>query len=636
MNLQRMKSFLPIAGISGLFLQFLLADYFITPSGRAIWSIFCGLLMLSHPILKLFWDQWKIKEPSEFLAWGLGFLSYILYHVNNWLDDFVPAGMEAEVSNIPKVQNFILLVLILLASVFFVYTILLQLGRQSELAQSTLDSRKKHLIRSSVSSFFLVLLVVVGVNYVASQRDSSLDLSSSGKFSYGPVAKKILQAVDQDVQISAFYPRPLESSGPESSLALTQIRPDVEIYLNQLPGINPHFKIQFINADVEKDKLTDFGQVSNGTILVRTEKKFVSGSTESPYNQKKLMVQTPDDVANLEKKIVEAVAGVASEEKIVYFTDSNGERFSEVFRRLPNQKIDRFTSALTGLNFKVEALGFSNGWPGKIPDNADALAIIGPTTPFSQEQRDSILEYLQKKNGKLMITVEPNGQEHFEWLLSRSGLQWDEANLAVEGNPPGIIVANDPSDLSLWDAVIGKGRGVVFPHSGIITALNSKTESDWDAKTLLSSGGAAFQDPNHNGKLDPNEKRENFVLAQVLLPKSKEAPKDPKKQKPSEEKKQSLPEGFRVLIYSGTAWLTDQYSPFQANPDLAVASLSWLSRDSAISSIPKKEEKIDTVSLTDGQKKAVWVIGMFLFPGAIAGFTSWIASRKKNKRMVRN
>ncbi|EMO30059.1 hypothetical protein LEP1GSC170_4100 [Leptospira interrogans serovar Bataviae str. HAI135] len=49
------------------------------------------------------------------------------------------------------------------------------------------------------------------------------------------------------------------------------------------------------------------------------------------------------------------------------------------------------------LNFKVKGLGIAEGWPSRIPEDADVLMIAGPTVAFSKEAQSSIIDFIEKK-----------------------------------------------------------------------------------------------------------------------------------------------------------------------------------------------------------------------------------------------
>lgn len=148
----------------------------------------------------------------------------------------------------------------------------------------------------------------------------------------------------------------------------------------------------------------------------------------------------------------------------------------------------------------------------------------------------------------------------------------------------------------------------------------------------METGGDVYLDKNGNGKQEKEEEKKNLPIALVLKTKSSTPvipPADPNSPPTILPETKSEDEG-RIVIYSGTSWITNQYLPYEANYELAGASVTWMYQDVSLPAIPPKKEEIETVSLTDGQKRAVWILGMFLFPGLIAGLGSiYVIKRRK-------
>ena len=73
------------------------------------------------------------------------------------------------------------------------------------------------------------------------------------------------------------------------------------------------------------------------------------------------------------------------------------------------------------------------------------------------------------------------------------------------------------------------------------------------SSTLLESGFSSYADLNKNGKLDKDEKQNSFILCSILTPKDK----------PSNSSIVDNP--TRIIIYSGTSWITNRYVLYNLN-----------------------------------------------------------------------
>ncbi|WP_078131454.1 Gldg family protein [Leptospira kirschneri] len=658
----------PWVSLASLFLYFPVRDSIQLPSGRWLWLGFVLAVLILEPAYRWFQKKNIQEEWNSYIAAGLGLVAFGIYHLRVFLEELALKSNSIGSGN-ERLREILLVLLIFSLIGFLILTLLKELGKDSAGAQSVLKTSKQALVRYFIMNLAIVFVVLVIVNYISVMRNHNFDLSSKGQYSFSPTAIKILKNVNKEVDVVAFYPRPLEnspSSEKANSFSLRRIRPDLEIYLDQLKSLSPQFKVRFINADVELDELSEFGQVSNGVILLRT-KKPLAEVTGKQYAEQRLSIREKNDLEDLERKIVQAVVNITTEEKNIYFTQSNGERFSPIFQNLPNEKVGILSNSLSFLNFKVKGLGIAEGWPSRIPEDADVLIIAGPTVAFSKEAQSSLTDFIEKKKGKVFITVDPKGTENFGWLLQKSGYEFVRGPLSQVQGQAGMVLAKSFKKHPIEEALTRKDTGAMFPFAGYFV---SQTDQGPDGKNLeayplMESGGDAILDKNNNGKLDAGEERRNVILGMVLKtvlkvqkepaeanPKAGESKLDPQKdlsstglnseqetisqnseiqKDTSQNTNVDSKEEGRVVIFSGTSWITDQFISYGVNYELATSSITWMYQDLSLSSIQPKKEEVNTVSLTDVQKRVVWILGMFIFPGLIAFVSSAMLIQKRRK-----
>ncbi|MCW7494092.1 GldG family protein [Leptospira sp. 2 VSF19] len=613
---------LPFVSLFSLFAYFLFDGMVVDPKRRIIFLGVIFLFLASDTIVRAFSKGLRKEDQNRYIAASFGIGAFLFSVLRDFLDLKPISGFNEEVSAIPKVREFLLLCVVLFSIVFLLQIILLEIGKSSLEAQSNLAKSKSSLLQNAVLGFLFVLPILVAVNYFAIKRNYNFDLSSQGKFSLSQISRNLIKPIAKDVTITAFYPRPLEADGPAngdklSAFALTRVRPDIEILLDQIKAENSHITVQFINADVEVDLLKEFGQVSNGTIFVRSKKQSLL-SSGTPFVEERVIAKEPKDLEDLERKLVGALLNVTTEQKKVYFTVSNGERYGMSFKALPNEQVNRFVSSLQFLNFKVAEWGFAQGWPSKLPEDAEMLVILGPTVPFSKEAKEELTKFVLEKNGKLLITMEPKGNEDFSWLLASAGLKFKSSPLIERDEKPGFVVAKRFPDHRLTDLLQKKDMGILFPYSGYLeTDATAPSPHSYKSETLLESGYEAYSDENKNGKLDPNEKRESKILSIVLTPMSLTNDKTGK-----------------IILHTGTSWITDQFIPYAMNSQFSTVSITGLFQDTAVAEIPLKKEELDTISLSDNQKLVAWVIGVFLFPGFILAVGSYFVYARRKSSMI--
>ncbi|UOG37659.1 GldG family protein [Leptospira noguchii] len=658
----------PWVSLASLFLYFPVRDSIQLPASRWLWLGFVLAILILEPAYR--WLQKKNiqEEWNSYIAAGLGLGAFGIYHLRVFLEELALKSNSVGSGN-ERIREILLVLLILSLIGFLILTLLKELGKDSAGAQSVLKTSKQALVRYFIMNLAIVFVVLVIVNYISVMRNHNFDLSSKGQYSFSPAAIKILKNVNKEVDVVAFYPRPLEnspSSEKANSFSLRRIRPDLEIYLDQLKSLSPQFKVRFINADVELDDLAEFGQVSNGVILLRT-KKPLAEATGKQYAEQRLSVREKNDLEDLERKIVQAVVNITTEEKNIYFTQSNGERFSPIFQNLPNEKVGILSNSLSFLNFKVKGLGIAEGWPSRIPEDADVLMIAGPTVAFSKEAQSSIIDFIEKKKGKVLITIDPKGTENFGWLLEKSGYEFVKGPISQIQGQAGMVLAKSFKKHPIEEALTRKDTGAMFPFAGyfVSQADQGPGGKNLEAYSLMESGGDAILDKNNNGKLDAGEEKRNVILGMVLKTvlkvqkesaatnsKTDESKQDPQKdlssmrlnpeqetvsqnseiqKNTSQNTNVDSKEEGRVVIFSGTSWITDQFISYGVNYELATSSITWMYQDLSLSSIQPKKEEVNTVSLTEVQKRVVWILGMFIFPGLIAFVSSAMLIQKRRK-----
>ncbi len=623
---EKLDRYLPFLSICGLLGYFLFDGFFVRPIFKYGFLVLSIIFLLADPLFRIANKNIK-THLNRLFASGIGLVSILSYFIREWLDIPATAGVSQEAGLIPQLREFLLAITVLASISFLVYTIILEIGRISLEAQSQLSDKKKSLLQDTIMGFMFLLPILVGINYIAVMRNYNFDLSAKGKFSLSLISKSIIKNLDKDIEIIGFYPRPLEADGPGSSLALSRIRPDLEIFLDQYQAASPRIKSKFVNADVELDKLSDFGQMSNGNILVRSKREIQSNNS-SLYNEEKISIKEISDLEDLERKLTSAIINVSTPKRKVYFTSSNGERYGAAFSNLNNERISQFTNSINYLNCQINELGYAEGWPKEIPDDADLVAIIGPTTKLNEKAQEAIQKYVLEKNGKLFISAEPKGNEDFSWLLQKAGIRYQTTMLTQQSEKPHFILAKKVLTHPITELISKKEIGLVYPFSGYLeTYSDANNPFKFSSQFFLESGEDNFPDANGSGKLLPNTTKGNFKLAVSLQTLAKTT------NEKLEDNKQSKNEG-RLVFFTGTSWLTDQFISYNLNRNLALASISWMFQEKIINEIPKRTEDVKTINLTDNQKIMVWFIGIFLYPGIIiAAGSYYVISRRKEEKV---
>jgi hypothetical protein len=613
------KIILPAISVFSLLLYYAIHDFFTVSSFKFIYSLF-SLILISSDLLYIQFikkDEQLEEKKLRQLTSIFGISSFVLYQIRSYFEFSAPAGISENATSIPKIRDLLLLFTVISALSFILLSILVWISKNPSELRFQLKDRKLTLLKNTLFSFFWISPLVIAVNYFAVMKNYSFDLSNLKKFSFSTTSKQILKDVKKEITVTAFFPRPLEADGKDESLSLSYIRPEVEILLDQLKSTNPNFTVKFINAEVEKELLGDFTNVSNGMILFRSLKTSVD-INGSAYNEEKVVLQNKKDLEDIERKIVQAVINVSSPKKKVYFTVSNGERYGINFQNINDEQISKFISILTFYNYSINELGLSQGWPNKIPEDADLLAIIGPTISFDETSKSTLQSFIEK-NGKVFISIEPNGAEDFNWLLNQAGISLKKENLRqVEGRLE--ILANKFQTHPIEELIISKEKGVLYLANAFFETSNS-IPPKYTYTNVLESGFGSFLDLNKNGKLDKEEKQNSYPIFTVITSKQNE-----------EEKNSLTPiSPTRIAVFSGTNWLTNRYIQYNLNSILAINTMNWLNQSVLTERILLKKEEPEIVTLNDKQKLIIWLFGLFIFPIFVTSVLAYYSYSKRKK-----
>lgn len=616
--------FMPYLSLFSLYAFFLLVDFF-TDSGKVIFTTLFFLLIAIDSIYSTLQKN-RANKKNRFIINSLGVFSFLSYLLRDYLDIPVRPGIAEEATLLPGFRDFLLILIVLSTFLFTVFTAILEVYYQSNRAQTGIGREKMGLIHNTLFNFLILLPFLVGINYLAVQRNYNFDLTSQNKYSLSPASQKILKKIDKEITITAFYPRPLESSKTSSdkkrSYVLSVLRPEIEIFLNQVRAANARIQLKFINSEVETDRLASYENVSNGMIIVRSLRPDVNAG-EKPYIEQKINIANKTDLEEMEGKLIQAIVNISTEQKNIYFTASNGERYSAIFQNIPEERILGLLDGLRFMNYKIKGMEYETKWPDFIPEDADVISMIGPTVPLKEPAQQALLEYVGKRKGKLFISIDPYGNEDFSWLLQRSGYQYQKEILSQLEGRHGLIKTNKFAKHPIVKLLSSYRYGVLFPFAGYFTRQKSAPKPEWSSKVLLTSDYSAYPDRNANGKKEKDEIRKQHTLGLIITPCAQ-------------------PEACgKIIIYSGTAWLTNRFLPPLNNPNtasfinspFALNHFIWLNQGIIIEDIPRKKQKIESFVLTSAQKKLVWITGMFLYPGFIIAIGSIYVVRKRRKRV---
>ena len=468
---------------------------------------------------------------------------------------------------------------------------------------------KKHIKNGSYSmamaAIFIVIIVVINMIVGAiPSKYSQIDVSSSKLYTIGDETKKVLKALDKDVTIYQ-----ITQSGSEDDTISNLLKR----YEDESKHIKVEVKDPVVNPKFASEYTTDDLAANSLIVVCGDRNKVISYndmySTSVDYNTWQQTTTGFDG----EGQITSAIGYVTSEElPIMYTLSGHGEKdLDSSFK----EDIQKANIDIKELNLLTE---------GKVPDDADCLMIVSPTSDISEDEKTEILDYLEA-GGKAMIFSDYTQDDlpNFDAVLANYGVKRAE----------GIVFEGD-----------SQHYGMQMPYY-LVPTVNST-----DASSETASAGSYVLAPYAQGIQKTDDVRDTVTIDSILTT-SDQAYSKTNMQSSQIEKEDGDVDGpfdlgititekldddkeTQIVYYSTANLMESQVNQMVSggNEKLLLESLSWMTSTDESSSVSISSKSLQSASLTvTDYDAAFWKICTIgLIPGVflVAGFLIWLRRRK--------
>ena len=468
---------------------------------------------------------------------------------------------------------------------------------------------KKHIKNGSytmVMSMIFIAVVIV-INMIVStipSKYSEIDISSQKLYSIGDETKKMLKDLEKDVTI---YQIAQSGSEDENIANLLKKYEDESKHIKveqKDPVVNPKFVSQYTSDDLSVNSLIvvcgDRNKVIDYNNMYETSMDYQTYSSQT----------TGFDG---EGQITSAIGYVTSENlPVLYTVEGHGEKDMDSSVK---EDIEKANMDIKSLNLLTE---------GSVPDDADCLFIDSPSTDFSSDEKDAIIEYLEN-GGKAMIFSDYTTEDmpNFDAILENYGVQRVDG-VVFEGDnqhyamqmPYYLVPTINSTDASSETA--SAGYYVLVPYAQGIKQLEDVRDTV-KIESILTTSDQAYSKTDLNS--NTIEKEDGDVEGPFDLGVSITESLDDDKE-------------TQIVYYSTSNLMDSQTNQMVSggNEKLIMESLKWMTdtEESASVSIPSKSLEVSYLTITD-YDAAFWKIcTIALIPGIflVIGFVVWIKRRK--------
>jgi hypothetical protein len=541
-------------------------------------------------------------------------------------------------------------VLVSLFAILFIEIVYLRMP----IAESVELRRVRTSLQAGVT-LALTIIFLLSANYVATARDVRKDVSYFRTTEPSKTTLAMVQKLDKPMHVMLFY--------HQGSDVLGQVKP----YFDSLTAKSGKLSYEVTDVALAPELASKHKVRDNGNVLLVTDlenpppakddkstddkakddkakdaKAKIDNSKGESFRIGTELTESRVTLRKLDATFQQSFTKLTRPERTLYLTVGHGEHNAKGTDQKPEDGTTTMNEILRRLNLKTQELGLAQGLGSKIPDNASAVLIVGPTEPFMREEVNTLIDYV-RKGGRVLAMLEPGADAGLGVLLEGIGVELlpgvatsDTSHMARNYNDSdkGIVFSNRYSSHPSVTTVSRHQREVatVFVNGGGLKQVTGKAEPKPRVTFPLRSDPQFWRDLDGNFRRDPQEKTEMLnMMAAVSIDRSGPAAAKPKD---AADAKNDSGEGRAVVIADGD-FITNKIAPNNGNLLLFVDSLAWLVGNEDLSGESTSEEDIAIEHTTDRDK--VWFYGTtFVVPLPIALAGVWVARRRRRRAEVKS
>jgi hypothetical protein len=483
----------------------------------------------------------------------------------------------------------------------------------------------KYTLSGTVGVVLAVALTIM-VNWLAARHYRAGDWTSSKIYSVSEKTHNIVVGLEEEIRVVVFMT-------PASALY-----DQVFELLKRYEAVSDKITVEYIDPDKEPLKTRQLAEqfgISIADTVVFTYQdrtKYVTSDQMAEYDYAGMQYGQAPSMRSFkgEEQFTSAILSlVAPEVPKVYFVTGHGEASvdSGAEGAVSNRSLAVISESLKRENVEVEDTSLMGG---SAPDDADVLAIIGPTRALTDNEITVLGDFLDR-GGRLLVCLDPLIEPGGGMRPTRL-----EAFLAERGIEVGDDLVVDPSrklpfyDLSAVYLTDFPDHPVTQGLEGIavlFTVTRSVTPSDdSDAQRIVETTSEGWGESNLNQLLagqpvaPDDADTTGPVAVGVVLEGSVEVAADA-----PDEEAETEPSGFRLVVFGDSDFLSDFEISNAGNLTLAMNAINWLAvREQALGIAPRDVEQV-SLFLNQQQMRTILIVTLLVMPGAaiVLGILVW-------------
>jgi ABC-type uncharacterized transport system involved in gliding motility auxiliary subunit len=490
---------------------------------------------------------------------------------------------------------------------------------------------RRQAIKYTLSGALGVVLVValtLMVNWLAARHYVAGDWTSSRMYSVSEKTLNLLADIDEEIRVIVFMT-------PASALY-----DQVSELMKRYQAASDKIQVEYIDPDKEPLKTRQLAEqfgvtVADTVVFIYGDRtKYVTSDQMAEYDYAGMQYGQAPSMQSFkgEEQFTSAILSlVAPDVPKVYFVTGHGEAsIGSGGSAVAERSLAVLQEALKRENIEAEDTTLLGG---QVPEDADVLAIVGPTRAFTENEVQVLGQYLDD-GGRLLVCldplIEPGGTmrpTRLEGLLADRGIQVGE-DLVVDPSrklPFYDLSAVYLTDFSAHPVTQGlEGIAVLFT----VTRSVTPTEES-DAERIIETSAEGWGETNLNQLLagQPVAQEDQDTPGPVAVGVALEGSVAADEAEPEEE---GVAADYRMVVFGDSDFLSDFEISNAGNLTLAMNSLNWLVvREHLIGIAPREVEQVN-LFLSQQQLRTILIIVLLVMPGAAIVFGILVWRRRRH------
>jgi ABC-type uncharacterized transport system involved in gliding motility auxiliary subunit len=457
-------------------------------------------------------------------------------------------------------------------------------------AREFLTGRQARHGSNAVIMLIAFILILVVVNVIVYQNPAQWDLTEGKQNTLATQTIDTLKALPAPVHAIGFF---TTRSSNSSTL---------DLFTKVKAVSNGKFSYEFIDPETNPAKAQQYKitQDSSVVLIMQGRQELLTNPTEQEFTNSLVLLMNPG-------------------QRTVYFLTGHGER------DIQNPSDKAYTRARTVLeskNYTVKSLNLLA--QNKIPDDALAIIIDGPSQPISSQEMSILKAYVDK--GKALIVMEDaslvsdtgkSADPLLDYLSNSWGITMNN-DLVIDPSSSQIVVAveNTYGSHAITDKLQSENMVSFFPTARSLT-INDQVQNVTTTalvKTVDSSWGETDFTALQNNQVSFNSSADLKGPLTIAAAAENSSSKG------------------RVVVIGNSAFASDIYFDQYGNGDLFINSVDWAAGQADMINLTSSQPISRQMRLQSSFTIPLLVFFLVIFiPGAViaGGVSSWLVRRSR-------